>query len=255
MMTRLEIVRDLRRLGVQRGDVLLVHSSLSSMGMVDGGAETVIDALLEAVGVGSDGTLLMPSFQNGMEYELARRGCVFDVRTSVCELGIIPESFRRRAGVARSVNPTHCTAGTGRRAAELLAGHHLCHVSVGKGSPYDKLVQAGGKILLLGVTHKSNTTLHFVENTGGAPTVSRELFEPAAIDSEGTSWKVPMHPHLMGIKRNYERAEEELLAAGIQRNGNVGTATARLIDSGAMVTHLKRRLGENPCYLIDVFTP
>jgi aminoglycoside 3-N-acetyltransferase len=253
MLRKTDIMHDLQRLGVYTGDILLVHSSLSSLGHVDGGADTVIDALLETLG--PDGTLLMPSFQGGREYNLLKQGCTFDVRTSPCELGIIPEIFRQRPGVFRSINPTHCTAGIGKHAEKILDGHQFCNVSVGRNSPYDRLQQTNGKILLLGVTHKSNTTLHFVENTGGAPSLSRELFDAVAIDADGKSWTVPMHPHLMGLKKNYERAENELLAADIQHNGNVGAATARLIDAAGMTRHLQQRLRENPCYLIEVFTP
>ena len=170
-------------------------------------------------------------------------------------MGLITETFRRRPGVIRSISPTHCTAGTGKRAAEILADHQHCNVSVGRGSPYDKLVRGGGKILLLGVTHSSNTTLHLVENTNGAPTVCRELFRPLVIDMEGRSWVIPTHPHMPGLQRRYVRVEEELLAAGIQKNGPVGAATARLIDAGAMARTIGARVQENPVYLCNVFTP
>jgi aminoglycoside 3-N-acetyltransferase len=223
------------------------------MGHVDGGADTVIDALLTALG--PTGTLLMPSFQSGSEHVLVRNGCVFDVRTSACELGIIPETFRKRSGVIRSLNPTHSTAGIGPRAAELLDGHHLCEVSVGPGSPYDKLVQADGKILLLGVGHEVNTTLHLVENTNGAPTVCRERFEPVVIDNTGTSIVVPTHPHMPSFRRRYPRVEPQLLATGAQRNEKVGHATARLIDARARADLVGKRIENDPLYLIEVFTP
>jgi aminoglycoside 3-N-acetyltransferase len=248
-----QIIDGLSHLGVVAGDTLLVHSSLSALGYVEGGADTVIDALLGAIG--PDGTLLMPSFQNGGQHAIVRRGCTFDVRHSPSELGIISETFRRRPGVIRSLSPTHCTAGTGPAAAALLADHHLCTVSVGRGSPYDKLVRAGGKILLLGVGHESNTTLHLIENTRGAPTVSRERFEPVVIDADGREWIVPTYPHMPGLARRYGRAEDALLAHGAQRNGSIGNATARLIDAASMADLIGQRIANDPLYLIDVFTP
>jgi aminoglycoside 3-N-acetyltransferase len=253
MMTRENIRDDLRHLGLDAGDLVIVHSSLSSLGRVDGGADTVIDALLEAIGAA--GTLLMPSFQAGGEHDIVRRGCIFDLRQSPSQVGIIPETFRQRPGVTRSINPTHCTAGIGPKAGEILAGHQYCTVSVGRESPYDKLARAGGKILLLGATHSSNTSLHLVENTSGAPTVCRELFNPVAIDLAGKSWTVPTHPHMPGLQRRYARVEEDLLAAGVQTNGSVGAATARLIQAAPMVEIIGAKVRENPTYLCNVFTP
>jgi aminoglycoside 3-N-acetyltransferase len=248
-----DISRDLRNLGLSAGDTVLVHSSLSSLGFVEGGPETVIDALLETVG--PQGTLLMPSFQSGGEHFLLRQGCVFDVRTSPSELGIITEKFRLRPGVIRSLNPTHCTAGIGPKASDILKDHQYCTVSVGKNSPYDKLTKMNGKILLLGVTHDSDTTLHFIENTGGAPTLSLEKFQPIVIDGDGRCWVVPMYPHMPGLKRKYGVVEDLLLKAGIQRNSPVGATTGRLIDAGKMADLVGEEIRKNPVFLIDIFTP
>jgi len=248
------IARDLERLGLTCGETVLVHSSLSALGRVDGGPDTVIDALMEVLGPA--GTLLMPSFQKGGEYVLLRRGCVFDLRTAPSEMGLISETFRRRPGVWRSLSPTHCMAGVGPRAEELLNNHQFCDVSAWKNSPYDKLVKGSGRILLLGVTHASNTTLHLIENINGAPTVCRELFKPVVIDTEGRSWTVPTYPHIpAGLARRYVRVEPELLAAGIQVNGRVGQAEARLIKAQPMAELIGRCIRDNPLYLCEVFTP
>jgi aminoglycoside 3-N-acetyltransferase len=247
------LVRDLRNLGLSAGDTVLVHSSLSSLGRVDGGPEAVIDALLEVLG--PQGTLLMPSFQKGSEHVLLRQGCTFDLRTSPSELGIITETFRRRPGVTRSLSPTHCTAAIGLRADELLADHQSCLVSVGRGSPYDKLVRSGGRILLLGVTHAANTTLHLLENINGAPTVCRELFSPVVIDMNGKQWIVPTHPHMPGLKRRYDRVQEDFPAPSFQHTGLVGRATAHLIDAQTLTEVIGNKIRENPLYLCEPFTP
>ena len=86
-ITKNIIVRGLERLGLSSGDIVLVHSSLSALGWVEGGADAVIDAILEVLG--TQGTLLMPSFQKGGEHEILRRGCVFDLRASPSEMGTI----------------------------------------------------------------------------------------------------------------------------------------------------------------------
>lgn len=250
-ITMAEIVNDLRRLGINPGDTLIVHSSLKSLGRVEGGADTVIDALLAALRPG--GTLLMPSFQHGSEFFLLDRGCCFDVRSSPSECGIITETFRKRSGVLRSLSPTHCVAGCGPLAEHLLAKHAQCRISTGHGSPFHHLAEAGGKILLLGVTHASNTSLHYVENINGAPTICRKEYYPVVIDRDGVKITVPTLPHMPGLPRNYARVEPLLLQAGVQINGRIGQAEARLILAGAMAALIGAHIRNAPLFLIEPF--
>jgi aminoglycoside 3-N-acetyltransferase len=252
-VSRQRIVADLRALGLSPGDRVLLHSSLSSLGFVEGGPEAVIAALLDLLG--PEGTLVMPSFQMGSEHVLLRQGVRFDVRTSPSEMGAITEAFRKRPDTVRSLSPTHCLAAVGRDAAGLLAGHERCSVSAGRGTPFERLVQDCGRILLLGVTHASDTTLHYIENTGGAPTVCRECFQPVVVNPAGSERVVPTFPHMPGLKRRYERVEALLVEAGAQRNGPVGQATARLVDAGRMDELVRAELRRDPLYLIEVFTP
>lgn len=251
-VTRQDIVTALKKLGLKQNDIVLVHGSLSRIGLVDGGADAVIDALLEVVG--GNGTLLMPSFQSGSEFFLAQSKCVFDIRNSPSELGIISETFRKRPGVIRSLSPTHCTAGIGPEAWAILKDHEQCRVSAGHGSPYHKLVQACGKILLLGVDHSSNTTLHFVENTNGAPTLCRQLFEPAVIDLYGRMIAAPTWPHMPGLRRNYARVENVLLEHALQQNGRIGDADSKLIDAKGMSELIGGIIRRDPVFLIVPFS-
>lgn len=245
------LCRDLQALGLQSGDTVLVHSSFKALGRWSGTPDQVVDALLQVLG--PSGTLLMPSFQKGSEFFLVQAGVVFDVLESPSELGIISETFRRRPGVLRSWSPTHCTAGCGPRAADLLAGHHLCPISVGRGSPYHKLIQAGGKILLLGVGHGSNTTLHFIENSNGAPTICRIEYQPQVITPERVCLTVPTFPHLPGLPRQYAQADPLLDAHGAQRRGRVLEADCRLVDAAAMGALLGAAVRRDPLLLISPF--
>ncbi len=253
VITRGRIAADLEKLGLRRGGLALVHSSLKSLGRVDGGPDAVIDALHDALG--PEGLLVFPSFQKGGEHKLLREGVVFDVRSTPTGQGLLPETFRRRPDAIRSLSPTHCLAARGPGADDLLAGHEKYQVSVGHGTPFEKFLERGGQILLLGVTHACNTMLHYVENTSGAPTLSRELFTPTVIDAAGRPHAVPTYPHMPGLRRRYERVEQELTAAGIQANGRVGLADARLIDARAMARHLGAQVRADPLYLIEVFNP
>jgi aminoglycoside N3'-acetyltransferase len=114
------LTQELRRLGIARGMDVLVHSSLSSIGWVEGGADTVIDALLAAVSPA--GTILMPAL-NGSPQDSPQNPPRMDVRRTPCPkwIGIIPETFRRREGVRRSLHPTHSMR-------EEMVGNALCRL-------------------------------------------------------------------------------------------------------------------------------
>lgn len=160
MISRECIVQSLHEIGVHRGDHLVVHASLRSIGVIDGGADAVIEALVEVVG--DRGTVSMPSFH----YTRPLPEPYFDVRTTPGKTGTLAEIFRRRPGVRRSIHPTHAVSALGPRANEFLDGHLSCE-AVGKGSPLDRIAQAGGYVLLIGVSHVSNTTIHVGESHAG----------------------------------------------------------------------------------------
>ena len=164
------------------------------------------------------------------------------------------EVFRRHPSVIRSLSPTHCTAGLGAKAKSILANHEDCKVSVGLGSPYHKLIEERGKIVLLGVGHASNTTLHFVENTNGAPTICGICYEPCVIDGQGHQIVVPTYPHMPGLARNYGRVESALLAAGLQKMGEVGWADTRVVEAAPMADLIGARIHREPLFLIEPFS-
>ena len=133
MTSREIILNDLKALGIKEGDVLIVHSSLSSMGNVEGGANTVIEALTDALG--AEGTLLFPAFTYR---EVNESGCYDHNNTPVC-VGTIPETFRKMEGVVRSLHPTHSVAARGKYAVEMTKDHEKSDTPMGEGSPYRKL--------------------------------------------------------------------------------------------------------------------
>jgi aminoglycoside 3-N-acetyltransferase len=158
-VTKNDIVMGLHALGVASADLVQVHSSLSSFGHVEGGAETVVDALLETVG--PEGTVMVPTFNHGSVD-------VFDIRTSPSTNGAITNALRLRPEAHRSLHPTHPVAAIGPL-AELLTRDHLPAGTFGLGSPLGKLAAMGGKILLLGVGMNTNTMAHIGETVYGVP--------------------------------------------------------------------------------------
>lgn len=246
-----KLVDDLTGMNITRGDTLLVHSGFRTIN-----AETplhVIKALQTAIG--EEGTLVMPSFPGGSEFFMVLNGIIFDVRTSKTDCGLIPETFRKQPGVRRSLNPGHCMAAWGKNAASILDGHEKCRVSAGKGSPFEKIINARGKILLIGTDNTHNTTLHYVENVHGAPTVCAKEFYPAIIDENGKRLLVPTFPHMPGLPRDYGKVESILIENGIQRNTRFGDAEARIIDAYKMNELIGGLIEKDRTFLIPCFNP
>jgi aminoglycoside 3-N-acetyltransferase len=130
-MTKSDLVSALRELGVRAGDRVLVHSSVAALGPVEGGAEAVIVALLEAVGPA--GMIAVPTFDHESPYNR---------RTSATRLGVIPDLLWRRPDAVRSLHPTHSVAAIGEGAAEFIEGHEKAATAYAEGTP---LPQAGDR--------------------------------------------------------------------------------------------------------------
>ena len=152
-VTKAQIVAGLRRIGLKAGDLVQVHSSLSAFGHVEGGADALVDALLETVGPG--GTVMVPTFNHG-------GAAVFDIDQTPSTNGVVTNALRVRPEARRSQHPTHPYAAIGPLAAWLTAGH-LELTTFDPQSPLGKLAEKGGWVLLLGVGMRANTAAHVGE--------------------------------------------------------------------------------------------
>ena len=175
------LVRDLKSLGLCRGDTVIVHSSLSAMGHVEGGAETVILALEDVIG--EEGTLMFPTFT------YADKTHRFSVSGSEVCVGKIPDTFRKMPGVIRSVNPTHSVGAWGRLANEITKEHYQDRTPFGDNSPYAKLDALGGKILMLGCSLLKMSYMHRIEEEAGAIyCLCDRKIDHEVTDSEGNTY-------------------------------------------------------------------
>jgi len=248
-VTRADIVEGLKGLGLKPGDAVLAHSSLSAFGHVEGGAGTVIEAILQ--GVGPEGTALFPTL-TGHEKLSPANPPVFDPLNAPCWTGIIPETARKRPDAIRSRHPTHSVAAIGRLARWITAGHEYCPSPCWYGSPYDKLREIDGFIILLGCTHDSNTTFHHVEETAPVDYVCQK--EPATgiiLNPDGSRSEVTFFLHSYeGPPRDYPRMEPLFLEAGIQTMDRIGKATVRLIRSQPMCALLLEQVRRDPTCIL-----
>ena len=175
-ITRPRLMGDLARLGVRPGMILLVHSSLSSLGWVHGGAQTVVEALLTLLT--DEGTLVMPTHSGNYSdpanwsdppVALPWRQMIYDAMpafnpatTPSYHVGAIPEYFRTVPGTLRSNHPQVSFAARGRRAYEITAEHSLAY-GLGEQSPLARVYELGGWVLLLGVGYNNNSSFHLAE--------------------------------------------------------------------------------------------
>lgn len=171
-----DILDALAAVGVQKGQNVMVHTSLSSLGFVCGGAQIVIEALLESVG--TDGTIMMPtqSWKNldpstGVHWEEPEQWWQLirdnwpayhkDI-TPTNTMGAVAEMFRKWPGSLRSDHPARSVAANGKWAQYLTTGHDLSNI-FGEGSPVGKLYELDGYVLLIGVGYDKNTSLHLAD--------------------------------------------------------------------------------------------
>ena len=175
-ITESMIRRDLTAIGVERGTTLAMHSSLSAIGWVLGGAPSVVRALLDDVG--EAGNLAMPAASPHCAdpatwrepkvpdawIEEARENLPpFDMRTTPTTMGAIPETFRNWPGTLRSAHPLESVCARGPRAEQITRVHPIAF-SEGPGSPFARLYELDSRILLLGVGFNRCTALHFAES-------------------------------------------------------------------------------------------
>jgi len=230
-VTQRDIVLGLQKLGLKRNSIVLVHSSLSRFGYVLGGANTVIEALIEVVGV--NGTLLMPAFTNIVDVD-----ATFDVRTKPCDksMGIIPETFRRRKDTLRSLHPSHSLTAVGAKSKGMVADHDLSVTPFGDKTPFSRLVQWGGFILFLGVDLTYNTSVHtFEDSVDSFPykTYYDEVFPIRVLDHDGVERVVRTTRFNPAVSkfRDVTKIEKFLLKAQVLRKGMIGDSLVRLMKA------------------------
>ncbi len=250
-VTRNDIVRGLRRIGIGPGSVLVVHGSLRSFGHVVGGAETVITALQETVE--PRGLVIMPVHSNSLAGRPGIRP--FDPESSPGETGRVPEVFRHQPGVLRSLHPTHSVAAWGDRAKELIADHE--HRSpVGRDSPLHRAAQWGGEVLQFGVGHGTNTTLHLAEVLAGVPYLQvpyRQAWGKTALirRMDGSVEEVGMvNGEQPACSAGFVAIEPLLEQRGLTRETRIGRSRVRLTPAEPMLRTAVEGLRQDPTFLL-----
>jgi len=253
-LSQIEFEAALRKLGVQRGRDLLIHSSMSRIGPVQGGARTVIQAL-QAV-AGPDATLVMPTYpMPATMAQWMRSPDPFHVEDSPSRMGILTEIFRKTPGALRSAHPSHSIAALGPNAAAYTADHHRAATPCGTGSPFLVHTERGGDILCIGTGVGKITSYHIVEDHLADfplpvyldqrmgkhvifPDGRREWIEILVGNARLSPWRVD----------NFKPKEIEFLAHlrgyGICREGMIGRAASHLIDAARLRAMMAELAGQ-----------
>lgn len=246
-----ELVADLRQAGVCEDDILVVHSSLRSIGHVDGGPSTVVESLVQAVGPG--GTVLFPALTiDGSVTEFMRRQNVVDLRESPPTTGAISRAAAVREDALRSAHPTHSVVAIGGLASELLSGNQSGQGPCGTESPFCKAAQAGGKILMIGTRNSTNTTLHTIEEIAAPYIFIGETFDMEVIDLDGQKHRVAVKGYTTSTPRNFNGIELRLLEEGIMTIHRLGQAEMRVIDGKRLLTEGTEWVRQQPFLLAEV---
>jgi aminoglycoside 3-N-acetyltransferase len=250
-VTRSALATDLRRLGLGPGMTVMVHTALSSLGWVVGGSQTVVQALLDCVG--EAGTLCAQASWEDVPFGLAEWPAnwqqayeaelpPFDpaLAGAAPYVGRMPERLRTWPGARRSANPATGIVAVGARAAALTAGHRLDD-SFGAGTPYARIVEAAGVVLLLGAPLHSISLLHHAEAIARAPKRWTTYRLPLLRDG-ARQWVQIREIDVWRGVYPYAQRDEPLAAiaaaaraAGAGRRGRVGAAEAHLFDGRALV--------------------
>ncbi|MFK0278999.1 aminoglycoside N(3)-acetyltransferase [Streptomyces sp. NPDC090499] len=248
LVTRDTLAQQLRLLGVKSGETLLAHTSLSSLGWVNGGAVAVVQALLDALG--QDGTLVVPTQTGDLSDPVVWRNPPvpeewwetiratmppYDPRTTPARgVGVIPETVRTWPGALRSAHPQTSFAAVGPRAAEILDGH-APDCRLGERSPLARLEKLDARVLMLGTGYATCTSFHLAEYRIPSPRV--RVGRPAP----GGGWEEVTEVAITSdrfdeLGYDFERDRSAVVRA------RVGAADARLFPVAEAVAYAERWL-------------
>lgn len=237
-MNKTELIIELQKIGLQKGMEIEVHSSLSSFGYIEGGADTVIEALMECVG--ENGGIFMPALCLSPELKLTEADKSMGITSKIkvlpedadkTAMGIIADTFRKRSDVITGKGVIR-TAGWGRNAEQAAIGG------------LDHVIHNGGKALLLGVDIYKLTSMHYVENI--LPKEISDIFAPTEEISKiypADEWFVETGTPPV---KSWYTIQNLAYENGIIKDGYIGKCKYMFFDIWDVVSLYRKQLQKNP---------
>ncbi|UTW51650.1 AAC(3) family N-acetyltransferase [bacterium SCSIO 12827] len=230
------------RFGVPRDSTLFVHSSFKACGREGGDPVNVLEAMLEYM---APGTLMLPT----MSWRFVKPSDpFFDELKTPSNVGILTEIFRTRYADGRSIHPTHSVAAKGKDAAALLDGHHLDDTPCSANSPFGRLCQADGWVVMFGISMDCCTLIHHVEEI-----IAPDLYLQPVERTEhyncrrrnGEEISVALRRHLF-LPRDYWQFQDIIAADGKLSVFAIGNTVIRAFRARDLVSATTRVLEHKP---------
>lgn len=247
MHTKQSLIAQLESAGIDRLGTVLMHSSMKKIGDVEGGADTVLDALSEYM---KDGLLVLPT--HTWSYINADNPKFYVETSEVC-VGILPELFRKRPGVVRSLHPTHSVAALGKDAAAFTEGDERWDTPCHRESAWGRLLDRKATILLVGVDLRRNTFIHGIEEWVDIPGRLTDGHEQLyTVLADGTEIPVPSRRHCgLPWSEHFWKVEGVLEEHGALFRSKLGDADVLVCDTVKTTEVLTEMLRDNPDLFSD----
>lgn len=255
MFTKEELKKQIRDMGIDKDDTVLIHTSMRAIGEVENGADGVIDAFCEVL---SSGLFIVPTHTWD---SIGSDNPVFDVRKEIPCIGALPRVAAKRQDGIRSLHPTHSVWAHGKGAEEFVKGEELAQTPCPVGFAWSRLADMNAKILLLGVGNDKNTFIHAIDELADIPDrLSEKTFDVTIIDHEGRSITHKQHHHHCSktdnVSDQFVNFEKPFVKMGVQKFGTLGNAVVRIVDAKKcrdLVMKMYSRAKEDLCIkLMDI---
>jgi aminoglycoside 3-N-acetyltransferase len=244
-----KILEALQSCGAFKADVLLVHSSLSACGSIEGGPATVISALRSWIS--SRAVLGLPTHTWSYP-DKTGVAPIYDYTSTPSVVGAITNYYWRQPGVVRSLHPSHSLACSGPGAEELCAGHEFYETPCGAGTPYQRIAEGNSSVLMFGATLDSYTLFHTAEDTAQVP----YLYAPEQVTlrtrrKDGVIQSIKMWRQDMTVARRFAATVDWLSEQGVVVRRKLGLGELLFIPNArAMHETMVKTLRRDPLFLV-----
>ena len=251
MLDYKKLVAEFKRIGLKEKDVVLVHSSFKSFGEVEGGPQTVVDALISTLG--NEGTLIVPRFN----FDFSTHNTPWDVRTTPSQTGIISEFVRKDPRSFSVFHPIYSFSIIGKHAKELVK--HRYKGSYSKDSIFYKLRILGAKILQIDRVYKGTTMFHYVEEMLGVDYRYFKNFTGIVTDENGKSYEDTFSIYVLNREQNFftyvQPIGKILEEKGVMKIDKIGDATIWYMKADDMYRVTADAIKKNPRILCKIVPP